>query len=229
MLIYGEPGAGKTHFIGTAADHEDTSPVLLLDVDGGVRTLRKKSNVDVKQVRSYAEMTHIYMNLFNAIEDESLPYKTIGFDSLSEFQKLDLSKVNKDYSSENSKIEEDVPDQRSYYKSGNHVTKIVRAFRDLPCNVIFTAHESTDRDNFNRIIRFPQFPGKLKNDIPGFLDVVGHLRVEVHGDTLVRQLQTAKTETLIAKDRNGVFDAIEIDPTIPALWEKLKGDNNAGS
>jgi hypothetical protein len=170
----------------------------------------------------------IFIDLYNAATADGLPYKTVAIDSGSELYKIDLMNVNKQYAEGNAKIEEDVPDQRSYYKAGNHMTKIVRNYKDLPCNFIMTAHESTDRDNFNRLTRAPQFAGKMKVDVPGFVDVVAHLRVEVTSGEPVRFFQTIKTETLIAKDRLKAFDGVEQDATFPVLWEKFMKSNEEG-
>jgi phage nucleotide-binding protein len=224
-LIYGEPGTGKTHLLGTAQDHKDTSPLLIIDIDGGVTTLRHRKDIDVIQVRSYQQLVAVYRDLFNAIKDDKLPYGTIGVDTLSELQKLDLGTIAKEFASGNAKLDEDVPDMRAYYKSGEHIRRIVRGFRDLPCNTFFMCHAATDRDNFNRLLYFPHLPGKLKQDIPGFLDIVGWLRAEVSEGEVTRYLQTQKTESVIAKDRTNALDAIEINPTIPLLWDKLQGSN----
>lgn len=224
-MVYGEPGVGKTHFLGTAEDHADTSPLLIFDVDGGVTTVRKRAKIDVVQVRSFNELVQHFVEIHGAIKDGKLPWKTIGIDSLSEFGKIDISDISKTFANANDKLDEDIPDMRAYAKSGNHIRRIVRAFRDLPCNVIFTCHTQTDRDNFNRLIYQPQLPGKLRADIPGFLDIVGWLRAEVDGEVITRYLQTQKTEVTIAKDRTNALDAVEVNPTIPALWDKLKASN----
>lgn len=228
VMIYSEPGAGKTHLLGTACeDGADTWPMLLLDIDGGVTTIQKlkipEGRVDVIQIRSFSQIVNIYQELYKAIgTDGKLPYKTIGIDTFSELSKLDLGLINAEYAKDNPNIEPDVPDQRSYYKSGNHMRKITRGFRDLPCNVFFMSHLSTERDNLMRLCYFPQFPGKLKSDLPGFVDIVGLLRAEVKGNDVKRFLQTQKTETVIAKDRTGALLPVEEDPTIPVLWGKLK-------
>jgi phage nucleotide-binding protein len=223
-MFYGEPGVGKTHLLGTAADTRETAPLLVIDIDGGITTLRRHKNIDVIQVRSFNDLVDTYRDLFNAIPANGgkFPYGTIGIDTLSELQLLDLAEVMKAFARINDKLDEDVPDQRGYGKSGSHMRKIVRAFRDLPCNVIFNCHSSSDRDNNMRMIQFPKLVGKLKVDIPGFLDIVGYYRTEANGDGVDRIMQFQKTETTIAKDRTGAFDALEYNPTIPGLWEKLK-------
>lgn len=224
-MIYGEPGTGKTHLLGTAQDHKDTSPLLVLDIDGGVQTLRKRKDVDVIQIRSYEQLVSVYRDIYGSIKNGKVEWGTIGIDTLSEFAKLDIGEVSKDFAESNPKLDEDVPDMRAYYKSGNHIRKIVRAFRDLPCNVIFNCHTGTDKDNYNRTITFPQLAGKLRVDIPGFLDIVGWLRAEQTDGEVHRYLQVLKTETTIAKDRTNALDDVEHDPTIPMLWEKLKASN----
>lgn len=225
IMVFGEPGSGKTHLLGTAVDHPDTSPLLILDIDGGTSTLEKFENhkqIDVISVRSYLEAANICRKLRESVKDDKLIYKTIGFDTASELCKIDLALINKEYAATNPAIEEDVPDQRSYYKVGNRMRKLVRAYRDLPCNTIFMAHLNTGKDNLQRTTYFPQFPGKLSGELSGFVDVVGYLRAEVKRDEVIRYLQVAKSEVVMAKDRKGLFDKVEENPTIPGLWAKLK-------
>jgi len=227
-MFYGEPGVGKTHLLGTAQDHKMTSPLLILDIDGGIATLRNRGDIDVVQIRSVKQLVDAYKMLFNAIpsDGKKFPYGTIGVDTLSELQSLDLSEVMKQFARMNDKIDPDVPDMRGYGKSGSHMREIVRAFRDLPCNTIFNCHSATDRDNNMKLLTFPKLTGKLKTEIPGFLDIVGYYRAESDGDKgVMRIMQFQKTETTIAKDRTGAFEPAEIDPTIPSLWDKLQQTN----
>jgi AAA domain len=233
-MNYGEPGVGKTYLAGTAMDHKETAPLLMIDIDGGITTLRHRKEIDVIQVRSFDQLIIAYRDLFNAIpsDDKKYPYGTICVDTLSELQQLDLTEIMKGFARINDKLDEDIPDQRGYGKSSTHMRKIVRAFRDLPCNVIFNCHSQSERDNNMRLIHQPKLTGKLRIDIPGFLDIVGYYRAEADGvdgegkPIIKRYMQFQKTETCIAKDRTGAFDAIEVDPTIPSLWAKLKAIEN---
>ena len=115
FLVYGEPGAGKTYLLGTAEDHPDTHPVLILDVDGGVTTIRKRTGVDVIQVRSIDQIVAIHKEL----HENPGHYKTVGIDSLSELQKLDMRVVMKEaYERKPETTDIDVPSQREWGKSG---------------------------------------------------------------------------------------------------------------
>lgn len=229
-MFHGEPGVGKTYLLGTAQDHPETSPLLVIDIDGGISTLRHRKDIDVIQVRSVKQLIDAYRMLYNAIpsDGKKYPYGTIGIDTLSELQQLDLKEVMVAFSKINDKIDADIPDQRGYGKSGAHMRDIVRAFRDLPCNTIINCHSQSDRDNNMKLITFPKLVGKLRIDIPGFLDIVGFYRAEQDGDNVRRLMQFQKTETTIAKDRTGAFAPVEVDPTIPSLWDKLQVSNENG-
>ena len=227
-MIHGESGVGKTHLIGTAADHPLTSPVLIADVDGGVSTLRKRRDIDVIAVRKFTDLVSLYKDLKNAIPSDGsrFPYGTVAIDTFSEFQSLDLADIAAGMAKLNDNLDPDIPDQRAYGKSLSHMRDIIRVYRDLPCNTIFTCHTNTERDNNMRMIYEPKLTGQMKKLAPGFFDIVGYYFAEVGSDKqIIRTMQFQRTETTVAKDRTGAFDALEVNPTIPSLWEKLQATN----
>ena len=227
QMVYGEAGVGKTFYCGTAQDHKLTSPLMMIDIDGGIQTLRRRKDIDVLQVRSVSQLVDAYRELYNAIpsDGKKFPYGTIAIDTLTELQSLDLGQIMRALAKLNDKLDEDVPDQRGYGKSLAHMRQVIRMFRDLPCNVIFTCHSQNERDNNMRLLTFPKLTGQLKIVAPGFLDIVGYYRAESDADGISRYMQFQKTETVIAKDRTGAFDPVEVNPTIPYLWDKLQLSN----
>src|SRR4051794_7628801 len=46
QLLHADSGVGKTHYLGTAGEHEETGPILILDCEGGTDTLRGWPGVD---------------------------------------------------------------------------------------------------------------------------------------------------------------------------------------
>src|SRR4051794_26223814 len=91
VLIFGDPKVGKTRLVSTAQDHPDTSPLLLLDIEGGTITIRHRKDIEVVTVRTIAEF-QAKLNLLQqaAMGIEEFPYRTVAIDNMSELQALDL-------------------------------------------------------------------------------------------------------------------------------------------
>lgn len=240
-MFFGEYGVGKTHLLGTAIEHEMTSPLLIFDIDGGVQTLSDEGkfpqheSIDVIQVRGYEEMIQKITDLYDSVDSKGeLYYKTIGVDTFSEFAGLDLAYIMRTRAEDNPKLDEDVADQYGYNKSGAHLRRVVRMLRDLPCNSILTSHVADVQDSLGKTQYFPMLAGKLRKQIPGFLDFVGYMKAEVADDgEIVRSIQFVKTDRVAAKQRSCGFNDIEVNQTIPSLWlkrqqNKENGDSNVG-
>ena len=52
ILIYGDPGAGKTHLAGTAQDHEGMRNVKVFNIDGGMLTLAGRRDIRAQDIDS---------------------------------------------------------------------------------------------------------------------------------------------------------------------------------
>lgn len=228
-LIYGEPGAGKTYLFGTCEDDpEHFLPALLIDIDGGTATIRHRTKIDVKTVRSIEELQNIYKEI--AAQPDH--YKTIGIDNLSELQKIDMNAVMKEAketANNPDKVDIYVPGQREWGKSGERMRIIVRRYRDLPAHVFMFAHQEEREDPTTKLSRiWPSLPGKLRHELSGFFDIVGMLSTyevalpDNAGTKIERQIQFAKTRRVAAKDRFDVLPQLMQDsPTIPLIWEAI--------
>ncbi len=226
-LTYGDPGAGKTYKLGTCADSDEFSPMLLLDIEGGTMTLRHlpPGKIDVVQVRSMDQVVAVCNKL--QLKNNGY-YKSVGLDSLTELQKLDMFTVMSEfYDKDPDKHDKDVPNQRAWGKSGERVRRIIRAYRDLPMHFFATAHVAEREDEkTGRLTMYPSLPGKLRAEVPGFFDVVGHLRAVQGGEDegVIRVLQVAKTDRVVAKDRTGSLGDVIQNPTIPEMWELINAN-----
>src|SRR6516164_10623056 len=90
LMLHADSGVGKTHFCGTAGQHPETSPMLLIDCEGGTDTLRDWPGVDVKRVYTMADLKKIFDDV--ATHNNGW-YKTFALDSLSEIQDVDMRMV----------------------------------------------------------------------------------------------------------------------------------------
>lgn len=239
-LFFGDPGAGKTYLLGTAMDHPETRPFLLIDIEGGALTLRKRTDVDVVQVRSMAELENLVNTIRKNTVGGEMYYKCIGLDSLTELQKLDMRTVMKEAKKkarDPSKVDELVPSQREWGISNERIRMVIRAFKDMECHFLATAFvQEFKRENksegTSRVVKIaPSLPGKLANEVPGFFDIVGLLRAQNRGqggDTeTVRVLQTQQTELVKAKDRFSALPGLIEHPSIPLIWETIYSDSDS--
>jgi AAA domain len=246
-LFYGDPGAGKTHLLGTVADHPELNPMLLADIDGGSMTLRNapKGSVKVKQVRSITDLEDIHKQLLLnnhhkdcAHTDDSSQdcdcgglYKSFGMDSVTELQKIDMKFVmNEQFLKKPDTTDKLVPSQREWGKSNERVRMVIRAFRDLPMHFFATALLSQVTDERTGSVKFyPSLPGKLRGEIPGFFDIVGFLRVveETENDKkkLTRLLQVVASDKVTAKDRTSSLGDLIQNPSLASMWNTIIATN----
>src|SRR5215831_14054921 len=222
ILLYADPGVGKTYQIGTCADDPRLSPVLLFDAEGGVTTLRHKSTVDVIPVRSIPELEDKYNKLYHSISNGSMYYKTVAIDTLDELADLDMRFIMKAaYARNPDKVDIDVPSPREWGINRSHVRKLVRAFRDLPAHVIFTAHVGVEHEENMPPKYFPGFAGKLRQEVPGFCDIVGYMSNDTTTGVLERRIQFQGTRRVVAKDRTSALGELVTDPSMPKLWDLI--------
>lgn len=255
FLVYGESGVGKTALVATANDHPQTAPVLFVDCEGGSKTITKAPNIqnrdmDVVTVTNFDQFTEMYEFLrlhtrFINNDEEKLaevhkeyldvndptPYQTVVVDSLTEAQKYVMMGLL-DVPRESINLEIDMPGIRDWGQNAEVIRQLVRNFRDLEMNVIFTALKSESKDEkTGEITCGPDLPGKLMAEIPGFLDVVGYLYTKKASDNggVKRILMTEHRGKYLAKDRTNSLaneEGVMLDPSIPKMYDRIMNGEN---
>lgn len=243
MIIYGDTGVGKTTLLGTASEYVGTDPLLLIDIEGGTKSLHGKQ-VDVVRPKMWREIQEIY----NYLRHENTHYKAVAIDSLTELQrKHSMGSIMGDLDAESDEygdLEKAIsPTRQDWLRTGEQMRKFIRAFRDLSylsdrerrVHVIMTALEKYDE---KKDLVCPQLPGALGLECGAFVDILGRLSIVsrevdmVEGDegyeegavkvVTARHLLTAEYVTeegmkYKAKNRGGLLGQQVWNPTITSL------------
>ena len=222
LMIYGRSGVGKTRLAGSAYDVPEMRRVLYLDIEGGILTLRREfPNVETVRIKTWKQFQAVYDELYAGGHG----FQTVILDSLTEIQKFNMDEIMRGLIEKNEERDMDVPSLREWGKNLEQCRRFIRAFRDLPINVIFTALEREDKDRMLRPIKLPSLSGKMAGEVAAFLDIVLYYNIkEVTEDGETKQLrvlQSAATESVIAKDRSGLLPPTMVDPNMEQLYDLI--------
>jgi len=229
ILIYGNPGAGKTVLAGSADKVPEMRPVLVVDVEAGTESLRNTyPGVETVRVTNWKQMQDVYNELYAGGHG----FNTVVLDSLTEIQKFSMYNIMTELVAKKEDADPDVPGMREWGKNIEQIRRFVRGFRDLQMNTIFTALMKSDKDSKSGVTTMkPYLSGKLADEVAGFLDIVVYYYVKQIGTnedaTFKRLLLTQATEQQVAKDRTGQLPMIIEDPTMEVLYKYMTSTPNS--
>ena len=202
-LVYGESSVGKTTLVASADAVPAMRSVLLVDIEKGDLAIRKTPyEPDAVRLTTWAELQQIYHALYAGGHG----YRTVIIDSLNEVVDLNMKEIMSDDTGE----EDETPEWKHWNMNQVRMLRLLRNFRDLPMNVIFTCLVKEDFDKKTGITRLlPDLPGKLAGKVPAIFDNVFYyfmkeVKVERDGATVFetpRILLTQKTPNTVAKNR----------------------------
>lgn len=235
MMIYGDPGVGKTVLAGSSSSVDDMAPVLIIDVEGGTYSLTSfYPEVDVVRVKSVADLLRVYQ----ALTTDEHGYRTIVLDSLSEINKMVMGDIMRAVVEEDDERDPDVPSIREWGKLGEQVRRIVRRFRDLDMHVIFTCLADETTDKRGKKTMYPMLNGKLKKEVAGFMDIVvfmyaKQVRINAEGqidpeadEAKHRFVLSSGTDEFVCKDRSARLPEIMLDPDMRTIHSLIQGETD---
>jgi phage nucleotide-binding protein len=207
MLVYGQSGIGKTSLLGTMPERE----TLIVSAESGLLCLADKS-IDVVEVKSYDAVRAAYAFL-QKNEDEGR-YKYIAIDSLTEISDLVVKslKNREEYKNPSNAL-------KMWGEFNDTMIGLVKAFRDLPRHVVFSAL-SDDVNDGGIITKHPLISGnKAQKLLSSFFDEVFFLTINQDNE---REVCTQPTHQFIAKDRSGKLASSEA-PNLNDIINKIQG------
>lgn len=154
-------------------------------------------------------------------------YRTVIVDSLTEvdtFSMYQLLGIKTDMKFDE---EMDTAEWTEYKKNNQMMQLLVRAYRDLAMNVLIVAGTTYVQDERKQFHWTPALTGKLKDQVQGFVDIVGFLQTGTpkEGDpTVPRRLFIQPVGKFDAKSRIASFKEPYIDqPTMSKIMNIFKG------
>lgn len=250
ILIYGDYGVGKTTLAASSVCVPEMRDVLLGNVESGDMSIEDDlfEGLDTVDIQSYRQFARLYEFLrlhcryrdtnderaLRALEEQfrgepvETPrrYRTVIIDSLTEVQKLAMYQLLGITVGEHPlDVEPESPQFKEWGSSAEMIRLLVRSFRDLPMHTIFVCSQSVDTDDKKKRFITPALPGKLANEVQGFLDVVGYyVAAPNESGEIKRRLYLQPGKTFQAKNRFPKFHGTYIDdPTMEKLLDLHKG------
>lgn len=213
--LFGPPGAGKTVLAAGAPKP------LLMDVEGGARSLMNHESLrdtTVLPISAYKEIEEV---IWEFREDEALKekYETLIIDTGTELQAMLLSQILKEKNLKDSSRNAYAAQQLDYKENTEMLRRLIVALRDLQMHVIIIAHSIEDKDESDgRIYTRPAFTPKLAGTVKGLMDVQGYLTAGANkqGD-VERFLQVHPANNVQAKCRVGGLPVVIKNPSMDML------------
>jgi hypothetical protein len=223
-MLYGRPGIGKTTLAASAQEHEDMSPVLTANFEGGLLSIGSRGDIDAVDIKTIEQVDELFWLIRNGTPPYD-QYKTLVIDSGSEMQtlaleeavRLEMAKKEKQGRLGDRTID-DIEIQ-NYGKSGAQLARMFRWFRDLPINLIITAlpkfvfPQGADTRTSQPIEVCPSFTNKLGVQVMGYVDFLWYLYEEGG----IRKLLTRDTGSYRAKTRGYNF-SLALGNPYPNPW-----------
>ena len=216
MLVYAEPGVGKTPFIA------GSEKCLILDSDAGLDSAALAgSTAEAIEIEDHVALFDIY----EWLKHEKHDFKWVWWDGITLYQEKGLEAVMADLVTQKPHRDIDLPDRGEYRTNYGRILRFVRHMSALPVNFGITAHVMYDQD-FD--MHVPLVAGGTKAG-PMWTRVCGYMGV-------VAYLRQAKTKNLgkhwalhaergykdfYAKDRYSVIGTMR-QPTVPDVEAAIR-------
>lgn len=218
LMIIGPPGQGKSSLLASADD------LLAYDFEDGLISAYGSPHGVGNNTQA---IPYTNMNDFRALigafingDPRVSKWKVFGVDTLSDLHKRDLAEICEREWRRQPSRNRYVPETEQYTEVNERIVRVVRALRDLPIDIIITAHSKTVEPKTGPSKTYADFSESLSNKVMAMMDVVGYLEFKNIDKKMVPVLRVKTDGVIYCKSRVPMPDEI-INPTyskIKELW-----------
>ena len=156
LLVYGQPGVGKTVFAGSA----DRVLFIAPEDDGTISAKRSGSKADKYPIKKWEALNTAYQALEEAGEEIRDRYDWIVIDSITEMQRMLMRTILAEGVADNPQRNPDVPEIQDWLIYQNRFLRFVNLYNSLPVNILWTALVRSEEDADAETILVPDIQGK---------------------------------------------------------------------
>ncbi len=210
VLLYGDPGAGKTSLAATANLHPDMKPALIVNFDNGLASVTHHRDLNKLTITSNTEMMAVLGEFLKVGQGEYKGIKTLIVDSLSAWRDRSLIEaVDQNSAREAAKGAPrglKIPQIQDYGQMTYQLITMMHGILQLPLHFIGTAgvDEVRSQDGLTLIKATPLLNPKLLQTINYMMSYIWFARKS--GEEKYRLL-TIPRGVYTAKTRNPKFVA----------------------
>lgn len=216
VLIYSDPGAGKTIFAATAPNP------LIHDTENGTASINNHPElVNKVKVLPFVSLYQFEQLIIRMIEGNNPldEYDTYVIDTLSNLHKTGLADTTVTNAQAKAGKNEFVAETEDHTENNERIRRMVSKLNELSAtkNIIILCHCKKIERRDKSLVFSPDFSDKLTNAINALVDVVGYMHLKEENGTINRYLRLRGDQNYTAKTRFASHPVEIVNPT----WDTL--------
>lgn len=224
MVLYGDPGSGKTVFAGSG--RENGKHDLIVAIEQGTKSAAQMgSQASVIEAKDWDTLVAVV----DAIIDEPDRYEWVIIDSLTKMQDIIWQEILANATRRSPDRSQYKKELQEYGEAQERLKEIVRRLNESSANIIYTAMADLAEDEDANEYRLPAIhggKGAMAWWVCGEVDVVCYLSIIHRDKRAIRSFQFNKTRNVLAKDRMNLFEKAQGNLTLEKYTEAVLALNS---